>query len=49
MHGPVSVDFSVPTAVEVTGLAAKHTRGIPGMAGRVGGALGSVDGRSADY
>ena len=27
----------------------QHTRGIPGMAGRVGGALGSLDGRSADY
>ena len=26
MHGPVSVDFSVPTAVEVTGLAASSSR-----------------------
>ena len=26
MHGPVSVDFSVPTAVEVTGLAAGSRR-----------------------
>ena len=43
MHGPVSVDFSVPTAVEVTDLAASSSRAVfPGWPAGLAALLGAL-------